>query len=55
MNWLSKNKTWILRVLAVAAPVVAGVLGGGVLTVPVVMTAIGTFIGTLGKSPMNHE
>lgn len=51
MNWLKAHHNWITNVLAVAAPVLAGVVSGGVFTLPVLITAVGTIAAKLAPSP----
>lgn len=55
MNWLNRHKSWILNVLALAAPVAAGVVSGGVLTFPVLVAALGSLAGKLAASPLTHD
>ncbi len=52
MNWLKAHHGWITNILALAAPVVAGVISGGVFTVPVLVTALGSLFGKLAQSPL---
>ncbi len=58
MTFLKKlfgTKNGILNVLAVAAPIVTGVVTGGVFTVPVLVAALGSLAGKLAASPINHD
>ena len=52
MNWLRAHHGWITNLLAIAAPIVAGVVSGGVLTAPVIITAAGVLVGKLAQSPL---
>lgn len=55
MNWLKNlitTRNGLLSIIAVAAPVVMGVVTGGVFTVPVIVTAIGAIAGKLAASPL---
>lgn len=53
-SFVKKYKNAILNVLLVAAPVVAGIVSGGVLTVPVAIAAGTAIVGKLAASPLNH-
>ena len=58
MTFLKKlftTKNGFLTLVALAAPVVAGVVSGGVFTVPVLIAAGGALAGKLAASPLNHE
>lgn len=55
INFWKKHKGWILNLLAVTAPVVAGVASGGVFTVPVLIAAGGAIAGKLAASPLDHK
>lgn len=58
MNFLKKlftTRNGLLTLLAVAAPVVAGVVSGGVFTIPVFIAAGGALAGKLAASPLNHD
>ena len=55
MNFFKKYKNAILNVLIVAAPVVAGVLSGGVFTAPVLIAAGAGLAGKLAASPLDHS
>lgn len=58
LDFLKKTFTTrngLLNLLWVAAPVVAGVASGGVFTVPVLVSAVGSIAGKLAQSPINHE
>lgn len=52
INWLKANHGWITNILAIAAPVVVGVVTGGVFTLPVIVTAIGVVVGKFAQSPL---
>lgn len=54
MKWLSAHKGWILNVLTVAGPVVAGFVSGGVFTLPVIIATATGLVGKLAASPLNH-
>ncbi len=53
-SFLRKYKNGIFTVLGVAAPVVAGIVSGGVLTVPVAISAAGIIAAKLAASPIDH-
>lgn len=55
MNFLKAHLNKILNVLWLAAPVVAGVVSGGVFTAPVLIAAGGALAGKLAQSPVNHQ
>lgn len=55
MNWIKNNKSWMLNVLTVAGPVVAGVVSGGVFTLPVLFAAATGLVGKLAASPLKHD
>ncbi len=58
MTFLKKlfgTRNGLLTVLAVAAPIVTGVVSGGVFTVPVLIAALGSLAGKLAASPINHD
>jgi hypothetical protein len=52
---LFTTKNGFLTLVSVAAPVVVSVVTGGVFTVPVLVTALGSIAGKLAASPMNHD
>jgi hypothetical protein len=54
-NWIKNHKNAIMNVILAAAPVVAGVASGGVLTIPVAITAITGVVGKLAASPLDHS
>lgn len=54
-SFLKKYKNAIFNVIALAAPVVAGVVSGGVLTVPVAIAAGAALAGKLAASPIDHQ
>jgi hypothetical protein len=53
-TFLKKYKNGIFNVVAVAGTVVAGILSGGVFTLPVIITAVSTVAGKLAASPVDH-
>jgi len=58
MNFIKKlftTKNGLLNIVAIAAPIVAGVISGGVFTVPVLIAAAGSLAGKLAASPLNHD
>jgi hypothetical protein len=55
IGFIKAHKNKILNVIALAAPIVAGVFSGGALTVPVAIAAAGALAGKLAASPLNHE
>lgn len=58
MSWLKNlftTRNGLLTLVSVAAPVVAGVISGGVFTVPVLIAAVGSLTGKLAASPLNHD
>lgn len=52
MNWIKAHHGWITNALAVAAPILAGVVSGGVFTLPVLITALGGLAAKLAQSPL---
>lgn len=54
-NWLTAHKNALMNIILAAAPVVAGVASGGILTVPVLITAVTGLVGKLAASPLDHS
>lgn len=52
MNWLKANHNWIFNILAIAGPIVAGVVSGGVFTAPVIFAAATGLVAKLAQSPV---
>ncbi len=55
MNFLTRHRSKIFTWIGVGATVAAGVLSGGVFTLPVLVTAIGSFFSKLAATPLNHD
>ena len=54
-SFIKKYKNAILNIVLAAAPVVAGVVSGGVLTLPVIFAAATGLVGKLAASPLDHS
>ena len=55
MKFLKRHRSKIMTWLGIAAPVVAGLVSGGVLTAPVIISAAGVLLAKLAASPINHD
>lgn len=55
LHLLKRHRSKVFTVLGYAAPVVAGVVSGGVFTAPVIITAIGVLFSKLAASPLSHD
>lgn len=55
LGFFKRHRNKFLNVLSLAAPIVAGVVGGGVLTVPVLVAAVGSLAGKLAATPIDHS
>lgn len=49
--WLAHHNK-IMNILAIGSPVLAGVLSGGVFTLPVLITAVSTLAAKMAQTPV---
>jgi hypothetical protein len=55
MQFFVRHRSKVFTVLGIAAPIAAAVASGGVLTAPVIITAVGVFFSKLAASPLSHD
>jgi hypothetical protein len=55
VSFIRSHLNKILNTLGAAAIVAAGVISGGVFTLPVLVTAVGTLATKLAATPVDHS
>lgn len=55
MTFFRRHTNKILNAFGAAAVVAAGVISGGVFTLPVLITAVGALASKLAATPMDHS
>jgi hypothetical protein len=55
MSFIRSHLNKILNVVGAAAVVAAGVVSGGIFTLPVLITAVGSLATKLANTPVDHS
>lgn len=55
MNFLKRHRSKVLTFVGIAAPVIGGLVTGGIFTAATIGTALGVIAMKYSASPINHD